>query len=178
MSLALSEMEPRGLWSGPLTVEQLNQAVAWGIDRASVAEEDDPFSSWLDDMKVLVTVGTPFERVSTYARTMTRDGKPIDASDVQRINATPMFEAHYGLKFTSSVKTLSVMRIADTNGKRHYDRMLGAEYWGTGRTRHQIAFFTYPSSKVATQRFEIVATKLLLFATAMRTFEIRLDALH
>jgi hypothetical protein len=187
--------KPLGLWKGPLTDEQVSQAIAFGTEMAAQGEKavhDAFLVEFNQTLQAVISVSTAFERIAVYASQQTLCSETINPAFIEIVRNNHIFETHYTLDFVSPHKLLSVLRFwssgSDDEGRpRPFPdrRLAGFENMKlvqrvelTKGMYRQIVAFPYRDKLDNMDCYEVAVQKLLFLSGAMSRFQVLLIDYH
>lgn len=182
---------PCGLWRGPLTDDQVSQAIAFGTESAAAGEiaiQKEFLARFIPETQMMISVSTAFERIAVYVAQQVYRSEVIDQAVIESFRSNPIFETHYALDIVSPHKLLSVLRFYmvgyddEGNPKPYpgsYEKMklISRSALGAGSYR-QVVAFAYPPKLDDDECFEIAIQRFMFLSTAITRFEVRLAWYH
>lgn len=152
--------QSRGLWTAPLSDDQICEAIAFGVhrypDAASI--DDDPYSLWVPHVNVLLSIGSAFGRISAYVGSLQGNTEALDGNVINEINTNEAFAAGYFIvRIISGHEIVSVVRYKDGEDGRVEESMNAIER-GKSRTGQFViaCMFANPSPPWESIHFEVL----------------------
>ena len=152
----ISEDEP-GIWLPPISAKQIGSALAFGRRTYGTIDspllENDPYDRFLDNLGVLVSIGTVFNRLAAYAGQCSRTVQQVDPAMIETVNLMTPFDTHFAVRMMSKFKVVSIV-LQGPDGEQQPLEDVTREQ-GDGGTFKIMGWFRCPEQLKSTLSFEV-----------------------
>jgi hypothetical protein len=154
-----SLQEEPGILRPPLSAEQIQAALLFGSTFYSKSKDfdNDPYTQWLPNTGLLITLGTAFGRIAAYGGVCARTGERPDPSIVEQINLHPLLGTHYQMQSMSKHRLVSCIVIG---GPSHMEYMERGRY---DKNYTESWAFPYPPNLGDLMSYELFIPRFVIF---------------